>query len=324
MKYKDRLLESTLSTLKHAAFAVFAAAMLMAVPVAGNAQETTTTISGTVSAPDGSPAAGQSVTITDTRTNASRTVQTNANGGFDVRGLPVGGPYTIRIVSAQYEGALVADVYTNLSAPANFEIPLVVSDDTIEEIVTTARMVQKLDLAIGPGTSFGIQEIESMPSIARQIRDVIRSDPRVSLARADNGAGSGINCLGGTSRSNAFTIDGTIVSDGFGLNEGTGTSARFAFPIPFDMVASTSVEFAPLDVQYSQFTGCAINVVTKPGSNEFHGSAFYLFNDESLTGDKLEGSTVISDPFEDKNFGFNLSGPIIKDKLFFSVAYEET
>ena len=125
-----------------------------------------------------------------------------------------------------------------------------------------------------------------MPSIARQIRDVIRIDPRVSVARADNGAGSGINCLGGSSRSNAFTIDGSLAIDGFGLNEGTGTSARFAFPIPFDIVASTSVEFAPLDVQYSQFTGCAINVVTKPGSNEFHGSGFYLFNDDGLTGDQ--------------------------------------
>jgi hypothetical protein len=84
------------------------------------------------------------------------------------------------------------------------------------------------------------------------------------------------------------------------------------------------VEFAPLDVQYSQFTGCAINVVTKAGSNEFHGSAVYMYNDDGMTGKKLEGDTVINDPFEDKNFGFNLSGPIIKDKLFFTVAYEET
>ncbi|MDX2413086.1 MAG: TonB-dependent receptor, partial [Woeseiaceae bacterium] len=226
--------------------------------------------------------------------------------------------------SAQYQGTMVTDVYTNLSSPASFNIPLGAADDTIEEIVTTARMVATVDMAIGPGTSFSLEEIESMPSIARQIRDVIRTDPRVSVARADNGAGSGINCLGGSSRANAFTIDGTLANDGFGLNEGTGTSARFAFPIPFDMIASASVEFAPLDVQYGQFTGCAVNVVTKPGSNEFHGSGFYLFNDDGLTGSKLEGDTVISDPFEDKNYGFDLSGPIIKDKLFFSAAYEKT
>ncbi|MBT8101969.1 MAG: TonB-dependent receptor [Gammaproteobacteria bacterium] len=324
MNNKSRFSRSALAALKQSTVAMFAAMMLLAVPVAGNAQETTTAIRGTVTAPDGTPAAGQSITVRDTRTGSVRRVTTNNNGAFDVRGLPVGGPYTIRVQSTQYQGTLVTDVFTNLSAAVSFDLKLGPLDETIEEIVTTARMVATADLAIGPGTSFSLEEIESMPSIARQIRDVIRTDPRVSLGRADNGAGSGINCLGGSSRSNAFTIDGSLAIDGFGLNEGTGTSARFAFPIPFDTVASTSVEFAPLDVQYSQFTGCAINVVTKPGSNEFHGSAFYLYNDEELTGNKLEGDTVINDPFEDKNFGFDLSGPIIKDTLFFTVAYEET
>ncbi|MEM9683053.1 MAG: TonB-dependent receptor, partial [Pseudomonadota bacterium] len=197
-------------------------------------------------------------------------------------------------------------------------------DTALEEIVVTSAAVQSTPMAIGPGTAFTLEEIQTLPSIARQIRDVIRIDPRVSLGRNENGAGSGVNCLGGAPRTNAFTIDGSLAVDGFGLNEGTGTSARFAFPVPFDTVASASVEFAPLDVQYSQFTGCAINIVTRGGSNEFSGSAFYLFNDESLTGSRIEGSRVITDPFEDLNYGFNFSGPIIKDKLFFFVAYEET
>jgi len=305
--------------------------LFLAAPVVSNAQEITTTIRGTVTTPDGDPAAGESITVTDTRNGSRRSVTTNASGSFAVRGLIVGGPYTIRVQSAQYQDALITDVFTNLSSVAAFNIPLEAPDETIEEIVTTARMVETATLAIGPGTSFSLEDIESMPSIARQIRDVIRVDPRVSLGRANSGAGSGINCLGGSSRQNAFTIDGSLAIDGFGLNEGTGTSARFAFPIPFDTIASTSVEFAPIDVQYSQFTGCAINVVTKPGSNEFNGSVFYLYNDEGLTGSDLEllasdsgERTVITDPFEDKNFGFNVGGPIIKDKLFFFVAYEET
>jgi len=307
------------------------AMMLFALPVASNAQDITTTVSGTVTTPDGGPAAGESITVTDTRTGTRRTATTNANGAFNVRGLGVGGPFTIRVDSSQYEDALVTDVYTELGAAVRFDIALSVLDAEIEEIIVTSKMVATAKLAVGPGSSFSLEQIESMPSIARQIRDVIRIDPRVSVARADNGAGSGINCLGGSSRSNAFTIDGTLAIDGFGLNEGTGTSARFAFPIPFDTVASTSVEFAPIDVQYSQFTGCAINVVTKPGSNEFHGSVFYLYNDEGMTGSKLalgptdSGSNiVITDPFEDKNYGFDFGGPIIKDKLFFFVAYEET
>ena len=301
-----------------------AAALLSLFLVAtATAQETTTTVRGTVTGPDGGPAGGQSVSITDTRTGSVRRATTSASGAFNISGLPVGGPYTIRVESQQYQDAIVTDVFTNLSAAASFDIALG-EDDQIEEITVTAQQVATIQLAIGPGTAFDRQQLQEMPSIARQVRDVIRIDPRVQIGRNDNGGGSTVNCLGGAPRSNSITIDGAIASDGFGLNEGTGTSARFAFPIPYDTVASTSVEFAPLDVQYSQFTGCAINVVTKPGSNEFSGSLFYLFNDDSMTGDTLESNTVITDPFEDKNYGFDLSGPIIKDTLFFTVAYEET
>ncbi len=324
MKTKSLFIRSTLASFRQLSVAALAAVMLVAVPVASDAQETTTRVRGTVTTPDGLAAAGQTVTITDTRTGSQRTATTNASGAFSFRGLPVGGPYEIRVVSQQYQGTLVTDVYTNLSAAASFNIQLGAGDEEIEEIVTVASRVAVADLAIGPGTSFGIEEIEAMPTIARQVRDIIRIDPRVSIGRNDNGGGSGVFCLGGHPRSNAFTIDGTLASDGFGLNEGTGTSARFAFPIPWDTVASASVEFAPLDVQYSQFTGCAINVVTKPGSNEFTGSLVYLYNDDSLTGKDIEGRRVITDPFEDTNWAATVSGPIIKDRLFFTVSYEET
>ena len=324
MNNKYRRLRPSILKLLQGGLTATLAILLLALPVVSNAQVTTTTIRGAVTTPDGGPAAGAAVTITDTRTGSARSVSTNASGVFNVRSLPVGGPYTIQVQSSDYQNAMVTDVYTSLSAAASFNIALEVEDQQIEEIVVLASQVATANLAIGPGTSFSQEEIESMPSIARQIRDVIRVDPRVSIARADGGAGSGINCLGGSSRSNAFTIDGTLANDGFGLNEGTGTSARFAFPVPYDTVASASVEFAPLDVQYSQFTGCAINVVTKAGSNEFHGSAVYMYNDEGMTGTTLDGVDVLTDPFESTNWAIDLSGPIIKDTLFFTLAYEET
>jgi len=297
---------------------------LLVLPVASFAQETTGSIRGTVLQPDGSPAVAESITITDTRTGSVRAATTNSAGTFFVRGLTVGGPYTIRVDSSQFEDALITDVYTDLSNTASFTIGLQPPDATIDEIIVTSRAVQTATLSLGPGTAFTLQEIESMPSIARQIRDVVRIDPRVSIARSDGGNGSGINCMGGAPRSNSFTIDGIRAADGFGLNEGSGNSTRNTFPIPFDTVASASVEFAPLDVQYSQFTGCNVNVVTKSGTNEFHGSVFYLYNDDGLTGDKLNGQTVITEPFEDTDWGVDIGGPILRDKLFFYAAYEET
>ena len=86
----------------------------------------------------------------------------------------------------------------------------------------------------------------------------------------------------------------------------------------------TSVEFAPFDVEYGQFTGCAINVVTKSGGNEFHGSAFFTYASDSLQGDKAGGVDFAGQPYKEKRWGATLSGPIIKDRLFFFGAYEET
>ncbi len=307
-----------------AAKAWVAALLLLSLPVASIAQEITGSVRGTVTDPTGAPEAGAVVTITDTRTGTTRATETDANGNFSVRSLTIGGPYTIRIVSDDFQGTQITDVFTSLSAASVFNVQLEGRETAIEEIVVTSAAVQSAPMAIGPGSAFSLEEIQSLPSISRQIRDVIRVDPRVAIGRSAGGTGSGVNCLGGAPRTNAFTIDGSLAVDGYGLNEGTGTGARFSFPVPFDTVSAASVEFAPLDVQYSQFTGCAINIVTRGGSNEFGGSAFYLYNDDSLTGSSLDGERVITDSFEDKNFGFNFSGPIIKDKLFFFVAYEET
>lgn len=298
--------------------------LLLALPVTGFTQEITATIRGTVETPAGTPAVGESVTIHDTRTGFSRTVTTSNNGGFNVRGLTVGGPYEIAVSSDTYKDALITGIYTDLSKASTFKIILEDAAGAIEEIIVTASaVVAGADLAIGPSSSFSLAQIENMPTITRQIRDIVRLDPRVGVGRASGGNGFGISCMGGSGRSNSFTIDGMRSADGFGLNA-SGNSARNTFPIPFDTVASASVEFAPVDVQYGQFTGCNINVVTKSGTNEFIGSAFYLYNDEDLTGDELNGDTVITEDFEDKDYGFELGGPIIKDKLFFYVSYEET
>ena len=146
-------------------------------------------------------------------------------------------------------------------------------------------------------------------------------DPRVSIDRNDEV--DRISCLGGNDRSNTFTVDGVVQSDVFGLN-GTPTASRNTFPIPFDVIRQTSVEFAPFDVEYSDFTGCAINVITKSGENQFHGSAFFTFTNENLRGDQAGSAGSEVAPFEDKRWGATLGGPTIKDRRFFYAGYEET
>lgn len=290
------------------------------VPTPAFAQQITSEIRGVVRLPNGAPASGASVTATDTRTGAARTVSTDANGAFSFRGLTVGGPYSIVTSLSGYQSQRLDGLSASLGSATNVQIDLAgeVSGAT-DEVVVQATRANVSQLAIGPSSAFDLETLEGLPSIDRDIRDVIRLDPRVTI---DENNSDSISCLGGNNRFNSFTIDGIRNADGFGLNA-SGFPNRNNLPVPFDAVRETSVEFAPSDVQYGQFSGCNINVVTKSGSNDFHGSAFAVFNSASLTGDTIDGDTVNTGKFKDYNWGATLSGPIIKDRLWFFGAYEQ-
>ncbi|MCB2085004.1 MAG: TonB-dependent receptor [Sphingomonadaceae bacterium] len=285
------------------------------------AQQITSGIEGRVVSEDGTPLSGATVVVTDTRTGASDTLVTGDQGQFRVDSLVTGGPYTVTATSGGYEGQSVENVYINLQGNSQLTFSLSTATDGDNIIVVTGERVQISQRAIGPGTSFGTETIESFPSIGRDVRDIIRIDPRVSLDRSNEV--DRVSCLGGNDRSNAFTVDGIAQSDLFGLN-GTPFASRNSLPLPYDAVRETSVEFAPFDVQYGQFTGCAINVVTKSGSNEFHGSAFFTYASDSLQGDIADGVNFAASPYKEYRWGATLGGPIIKDRLFFFLGYEET
>jgi outer membrane receptor for ferrienterochelin and colicin len=295
------------------------ATLLITLPVAGFAQETTGAVRGAVYTPDGDPAAGASVTITDTRTNASRSTTTAADGTFRVSGLAIGGPFEIRVASADYKSAQITDVYTNLSEAATFSIMLEAGE--VEEIVVTAsRDVAVANLAIGPSANFTIDQLEAAPAINRNITDVIRADPRIYVdeSRGDINA---VQCAGKNSRFNSLTVDGVRMNDSFGLNSNGYPTERM--PFSYDAINQVAVELAPFDVQYGGFSACNINAVTKSGQNEFFGSAFYDYTDDGLRGDKLEGDKIETGSYDEQRYGFSFGGPIVQDKLFFFVAYEK-
>ncbi|MEP6341259.1 TonB-dependent receptor [Parasphingorhabdus sp.] len=291
---------------------------LMATPAA--AQQITSGVEGQVKDENGNPLPGATVTVTDTRTGSTRTMTASGSGSFSAQGLVAGGPYTITATASGFEGQSVEN--QSLSVSGSLRLTFALAASTNEDvIVVTASRVSAAQLAVGPSQSFDLETLEGFPSITRNVSDIIRIDPRVSLDR--NNEVDRISCLGGNDRSNTFTVDGIVQSDVFGLN-GTPSASRNTFPIPFDAIRQTSVEFAPFDVEYSDFTGCAINVVTKSGENQFHGSAFYTFTNQDLRGDEAGPLASVVAPFSEKRWGATLSGPIIPDRLFFFVGYEET
>ena len=307
-------------------FTALCASAALAMPVAAYAQQITASVSGQVTTEAGAPVDGATVTITDTRTGAARTITTGADGLFATEGLVTGGPYTISAAAPGYQAQTVEDVNLTVQGRTTFTFALATAAEAEggDAIVITAARANVQLRAIGPGTAFSQTVLDNAPSFNRDVRDVIRMDPRVSLDREDVATGGSgadrISCLGGNDRGNSFTVDGILQSDIYGLND-TGFSARSSTPIPYDAVRETQVQFAPFDVEYGQFTGCAINVVTRSGGNQFHGEAFFEYSDSGLRGDSVDGRPV--GPIEpDKRWGVALGGPIFRDRLFFFGAYE--
>jgi len=312
--------------LRSCAAFVMPIAAVTVLPAPAAAQQITTSIQGQVTNESGAPLANATVSVTDTRTGATQTFRTDAGGSFSAQNLTTGGPYSVTAAADGYQGQTVPDIFTNLQGATQLTFALTAAATEAESaaIVVTASRVRATQLEVGPGTAFTTEVMQNAPSFNRDVRDIIRIDPRVTLDREDVATGGSgqdrISCLGGNDRFNTFTVDGIPQSDVYGLND-TGFSSRSSTPVPYDAVRETQVQFAPFDTEYGNFSGCAINVVTKSGSNKFHGTAWYEFSNNDLRGDKVDGTDI--GPIEpDKRWGVSLGGPIIKDHLFFFGAYE--
>lgn len=290
-----------------------ASIMTAAIVAPAEAQVTTSNVRGQVVDASGAAVSGATVTVSDSRTGRTDTATTNASGVYSVRNLRVGGPYTLSVTTAAGT-AERENVF--LQVNETFPGDLTVGARTLET-VTVLGTVGETSLATGPSSTFGLETIESLPTISRDIRDIARLDPLVSVDETNGGA---ISIAGTNNRYNSLTIDGIKFNDLFGLNANGFPSQRS--PISVDALETLSVEVAPYDVEFSGFTGGTVNVLTKSGQNDFFGSAYYFYSDDDMAGTQVNGNEV-TQTFSEKTWGVTLGGPIIEDKLFFFASYEE-
>jgi outer membrane receptor for ferrienterochelin and colicin len=295
-----------------------AVAMSVGMSTAAMAQETSSGITGSVMGPQGNPAAGTVVTITHVPSGSTKTVVVNSAGQFTAKGLRVGGPYNISVDSDKFQDTTVSELYLTLGESYVLNVPLQ-DEQAIESItVTASSMSTSVFGSTGPSANFNLADIENAPAINRDINDIIRADPRIYIDASFNDA---VQCAGSSPRYNSLTLDGVRLNDNFGLNSNGYPTERM--PFSFDAIDQVAVELAPFDVQYGGFTACNINAVTKSGTNEVHGSAFYDYTSDSYKGDKVEGDQQDNGSFTEKRYGVNVGFPLIKDTLFFFGSYEK-
>jgi hypothetical protein len=272
--------------------------------------DTTATMRGSVNA------AGAEVVITYEPNGLTRSKSLGDSQSFTFSFLPVGGPYTVSVSAPGFESAVVNDVYLAIYQNDKIDINLLKTGAMEEVVVTGKKLVS--GQGFGTGTTLDREGIDGIPTVERSIADYARMDPRVNINQ-ESSRGLEISAMGANNRFNDFQIDGVSFNDPFGLNaNGFGTMRN---PISMDFVEQISVDITPFDVSRGSATGASIAVVTKSGSNEIDGSIYFTNRSEDTVGDVPGGGDF--PPFEEDIMSFTLSGPLVKDKLFFFVGYEE-
>ena len=280
------------------------------------ANETSSAVKGQIVGPQGNPAAGTTVTIMHLPSGSTKVATVNDAGYFSAKGLRVGGPYQIIVDSTTFEDQLIENVYLSLGSDYPVNVQLKAPSD-IEQIVVTGRPISQMSGGTGPAATFTLENLQEAPAINRDLRDIVRADPRVYV---DESRGA-IQCGGGNPRFNSLTLDGVRMNDNFGLSSNGYPTVRA--PFSFDSIDQVAVELAPFDVQYGGFTSCNINAVTKSGGNDISGGMFYDYTNDSMKGDKIEGEDVDNGDYTEKRYGFHVGMPLIKDSLFLFTSYEK-
>ena len=314
----DRRMKSRFRQLHKKIIYTLAIAFLV-LPVISFAQATSSEIRGVVTDTGGNVIPNASVNVRNEQTGLERNAQTDSSGLFRVGNLPIGDNFKVTVSSDDFESRTSETISVQLGQTANVDFVLQ-APGAMEEIVVTGSNLVAVQVAVGPSAVFGLEQLETLPNINRNISDVLRTDPQIYVDESRGGINA-IQCGGKNSRFNSLTVDGVRMNDSFGLNSNGYPTERM--PFSYDAIEQISAEMAPFDVEYGLFEACNINAVTKSGANQFYGSGFYDYTNDDMRGDSLEGEPISTVSYSEKRYGINVGGPIIKDKLFFFAAYEK-
>jgi outer membrane receptor protein involved in Fe transport len=306
-------------------FAVIA--LLLSIPLAVTAQVTTATMVGTVTDPGGSKVPGAQVMARSADTGLSRTVTTNEDGDYRIEFLPIG-KYSVEVTYTGFKKALLSDVVLQVNETARVDVALSVGQ--VSETVTISEMATP---AVNTSTSeiartIQSAEITSLPLVERNVYTLLDLTPGVQsnnngVATASTGTSTFIlgypeqrtlingGTDGGTGSVNYF-LDG-------GINMTNLRNTGNILPNP-DAIQEFKVQTNSYNAEYGRYASGVINVITKSGGNQFHGSAFEFLRNTVFNANDW-GSTLARAPFHRNQFGGTVGGPIKKDKAFFFFSY---
>lgn len=285
------------------------------------AQDTSSAVNGRVVDATGHAVAGATVQILHVPSGTVSTVTTNADGRYQAQGLRVGGPYRVVAEKDGVTPVSADDVYLRLAQTTTINLTEALNQGQLDTITVTASALSQTFSSDnkGIGTNLSQRDLVALPQPDRSIQNVVRSDPRIVITDRDRGT---FSASGQNFRYNAITVDTVNAGDPFGLND--NGLPTLGSPISPDAIEEYNISTANFDVTSRRGVGATVNAVTKSGNNDFHGSAYYAYQDaDSMVGENAAGNKWSG--YESKyTTGATFSGPLVKDTLFFFLSYEES
>ncbi|MGD0802272.1 MAG: carboxypeptidase-like regulatory domain-containing protein, partial [Terracidiphilus sp.] len=284
-------------------------------------------ISGTVTDSTGAAISGAQVKVFSPGTGLSRTVSTNDQGGYSASELPLG-IYSVTIEKEGFRSTTLNNIPVSVGATARADA--VLAAGMVQEVIQVNADVPMVDT--NSNTTGGMIEATEAAELPVNGRDFTKLLELVPGATSDpvgstESAGSyGLFSLNGNrGRSNNYLLDGTDMNDGYRNLPAINQAGVWGAPstiLPVDALAEIPVTGSP-EAEFGRSAGATVNIVTKSGTNQFHGSASESFRNDALTARNYFNTTdQPKNSFSNNQFSGLVDGPIVKDYSFFTLAYE--
>src|SRR6476660_1922539 len=274
---------------------------------------TTAAITGVVRDAQGGLVPGATVVAVHQPSGTSYEGVSQGDGRFFIPGMRVGGPYKVTVSLSGFTPESKDNITLSLGVTQDVDVALKVAAvaETVE-VVGVADPVLSSQRT-GAATSISREDLALLRTISGRINDLTRLTPQ---ARGNSYAGQ-------DDRQNNITVDGSYFNSSFGLGEGQPGGRTGVAPISLESIEQVQVSVAPFDVRQGNFIGANVNTVTKSGTNQFSGSVYTRYRNQSYVGTEASGLPFNPGTFKTTDTGEWAGGPIVKNKLFFFGSFEK-
>ena len=298
-----------------------ALAASLSLPILLSAQGTSGRVVGRVSDASGALLPGTKVTLVNEATNVSRDTKTNENGDYDFVEVPVG-TYRLEFDLTGFKRNVRRGVSLDINQVITLNMTMQVgATQEVVDVTSEAPLVETTSTQLG--AVVGDRAVSELPLNSRDTYQFLQLQPGVmstvgssnSIVYGSNNAGA-VSVNGGRGRSNNFSVNGGDANDQF-------VNLPTVQPSP-DSIAEFRVLTNTFDAEYGRNSGSVVNVVTKSGTNQFHGNMYEFFRNKVLNANAycFSADGCPKPQFNQNQFGGTFGGPIVKDHTFFFASYE--